>query len=55
MLFIYFFGSCVVPAVHFVELLRKSGHVHPNRHRSLTAIEINPIKELNERGALGWG
>lgn len=36
-------------------LLRKSGHVHPNQPRSLTAMKINPIRELKESRALGWG
>lgn len=53
--FIYFFSSQVVPVVHLYGLLRKSGHVHPNQCRSLTAIEINPIRELRERGALAGG
>ncbi len=29
--------------------------MRPNRRRSLTAKEINPIRELKERGALGLG
>lgn len=52
---IYFSKSQALPAVHFYGLLRKSGHVHPNRRRSLTAMKINPIRELWERGTLGSG
>lgn len=52
-LFICLLGSLAEAAVHLYGRLRKSGHVHPNRHRSLTAMEINPIRELKRTGALG--
>lgn len=34
-----FLGLQAVPAVHLYGFLRKSGHAHPNRCRSLTAID----------------